>query len=426
MPVRALLLLAAGMPTVLMAAAPVPGPPRAITDPTSVESAVNPNAHAVPIADLFFTRRVSAVAWSPDSKEIVLSTNLTGRYNLWKVAATGAWPIQLTRSDDREGAPAWSPDGHTIVFEADRAGSETFDLFAVPAAGGAAINLTATDAVSERNALWSPDGRTLALERQPVDAPAIDLAVMDWDSRKLRSLTFEATRDHVWSAVAWSHDGRYLYANRRNAAATDASVWRIQLAGGKIEELTPHRSPAQFAVSDVSADGRWLLLSSNARNGHAEVALYDIEHQRYRWITDGAWDAQAGEFSPDGRRATYSVNVDGRGELYAFDIEAGRAERYELPAGWNEFPGGNRHHSRDGKRLLLSHQSSTTPGDLHIVDLENGARTQLTQSAPASLDSPNLPGAQLVHYASFDGTVISAFLWIPPNLKRGGRAPAVV
>ena len=425
MSVRTLsLLLCACLSTAASAA--VPGPPREITAPASIESAINPAARPVPIADLFFTRRISGVAWSPDGKDVVLSTNLSGRYNLWKVAATGAWPIQLTRSDDRHRAPAWSPDGGTIVFEADRAGGEIFDLFAVPANGGVTVNLTATDSISERNALWSPDGRSLAFEHQSADAPATDLAIMDWDTRKPRLLTHEATPDHSWSAAAWSRDGRYLYANRSNAPATDISAWRVELSSGKLEELTPHRSPAQFSVSDVSPDGRSLLLSSNSRNGHGEIALYDMERKDYRWITDGAWDARAGEFSPDGKRATYGVNVDGRGEVYGFDIAAGRAEPYDLPRGLNEFPLGARSYSPDGKRQLVIHQSSTTPGDLHVIDSQHGGRTQLTQSALASLDSPNLPAAQLVHYASFDGTIISAFLWIPPNLKRDGSAPAVV
>ena len=37
-----------------------------------------------------------------------------------------------------------------------------------------------------------------------------------------------------------------------------------------------------------------------------------------------------------------------------------------------------------------------------------------------------IPPSQIVHYASTDGKVISAFLWVPFNLKRDGTAPAVV
>jgi hypothetical protein len=42
-------------------------------------------AVAIPVDDLY-TRSVGGGAWSPDGKQIVFSTNLTGRNNLWSHA----------------------------------------------------------------------------------------------------------------------------------------------------------------------------------------------------------------------------------------------------------------------------------------------------------------------------------------------------
>ena len=70
--------------TVFPAVATVPTPPRDLTDPQSLNSLSNPNAVPVPIADLFYTHSNGGIAWSPDGKEVVISSNLTGRLNLWK------------------------------------------------------------------------------------------------------------------------------------------------------------------------------------------------------------------------------------------------------------------------------------------------------------------------------------------------------
>jgi hypothetical protein len=75
---------------------------REITDPKSLSSPAEPGAAPVPIDDLFYTRAVTGGAWSPDGKEVVFTTNLTGRFNLWKVNAEGGWPVQLSQSDDRQ------------------------------------------------------------------------------------------------------------------------------------------------------------------------------------------------------------------------------------------------------------------------------------------------------------------------------------
>src|SRR5262252_9460534 len=87
---------------------------RQITDPKSIVSATNPAAGPVPIAQLYYTRSTFGPAWSPDGREIVFTTNLTGRSNLWRVSAAGGFPIQLLQSDDRQTGAVWSPDGKWI------------------------------------------------------------------------------------------------------------------------------------------------------------------------------------------------------------------------------------------------------------------------------------------------------------------------
>jgi Tol biopolymer transport system component len=136
---------------------------REITDPKKITSAEVAGAGAVPIDDLFYTRATAGGAWSPDGKDIVFSSNFTGRFNLWKVSASGGWPIQLSQSDDRQGGAIWSPDGKWILYQSDRGGAEIYDLFAIPSDGGKAVNLTKTDDISETSPRWSPSGTQLAI-----------------------------------------------------------------------------------------------------------------------------------------------------------------------------------------------------------------------------------------------------------------------
>src|SRR4051812_24055170 len=128
---------------------------RPLTDPKSVVSASNAAARPAPIDDLYYTRTVFGAAWSPDGQQIVFTTDISGRANLWKVRASGAWPIQLTQSDDRQYNAVWSPDGKWIVYQQDRAGNELWDLYAVPSKGGEVINLTKTPAIREQHPHWS-------------------------------------------------------------------------------------------------------------------------------------------------------------------------------------------------------------------------------------------------------------------------------
>jgi Tol biopolymer transport system component len=208
---------------------------REITDPKTIASLPTMGAAPIPVDDLFFTRSVGGGAWSPDGKEIVFTTNLTGRNNLWKVSASGGWPIQLSQSDDRQSGAAWSPDGKWIVFQSDLGGGEIYDLFAIPSNGGAVVNLTNTPEISETSAQWSPDGKFLAIQYKPKTSPSTDVAIMDWATRAVRNVTNEKTQDHLWNAGMWSPDGKYIYSTRFNAGFSDADVYRINAATGEKE-----------------------------------------------------------------------------------------------------------------------------------------------------------------------------------------------
>ena len=399
---------------------------REITEPKTITSAEESGAGAVPIDDLFYTRATGGGAWSPDGKEIVFSSNFTGRFNLWKVSASGGWPIQLSQSDDRQGGAIWSPDGKWILYQSDRGGAETYDLFAIPSGGGKADNLTKTDEISETSPRWSPDGMQLTISYKKKTAPVTDVAVMDWKTRAVRNLTNETTPDHLWSGQVWGPDGKVIYATRNNAGFTDASVYRIDATTGQKEELTPHEGQSRTSVSAISPDGKTLLVTADRPGGYPNVALVDTATKKLTWVTDLKWEADAGEFSPDGKWFTYEVNEDGRTDAYLAETATGKATKLNLPLGLNGFSGNPSTFSPDGKRVLVNHQSSTQPGDLWVYDPAARRATQLTFSAIASLASAKLPPSQVVHYKSFDGKTISAFLWVPYNLKRDGSNPGIV
>jgi dipeptidyl aminopeptidase/acylaminoacyl peptidase len=398
---------------------------RVVTDPKSVVSAVDGGGSAapVPVTELLQTVRFGGATWSPDGKQIGYISNASGRLNLWVMRADGSGARQLLKSDDRQSGPVFTNDGKEIVYEQDKGGDELYDLYAVPMSGGAPRNLTKTDQTSETEPLFSKDGRWLAFGSKLKVQASTNLAVMEWSTGKTRLLTEEKDPKASWNAVSWSADGRSLYAVRQEGT-DDSDIYRVEVKSGAAENLTSHAGKVLNYASSVSPDGKTLLITSNEKAGYENVALLDVASKKMRWVTDTQWEAHGGDFAPDGKTFTYTLNADGRTTVNFVDVKTLKASDRGVPAGLNAAAGSPTAFRADGS-FLYAHQDSTHASNLYLLGADGGI-TQVTHAESPVLRATVLPSSQLVTYKSFDGRLISALVWVPFNLKRDGTAPLVV
>jgi dipeptidyl aminopeptidase/acylaminoacyl peptidase len=396
---------------------------RVPTDPKNVVSATHTGAGPVNVTDLLQTTRIGGSTLSPDGGHIAYISNASGRLNLWQMNIDGSGAQQLLKSNDRQASPAFTRDGKEIVYMQDKGGDELYDLYAVPAAGGEPRNITNTDHTSEVGPLFSPDGKTLAFGSKEKINPYHNVAVMAWPAGAARLLTHETDLKASWDVVCWSPDGHSLFAIR-TVGLDDSDVYRIDVASGKAENLTAHQGKERVFVSDISPDGNTLILSSDRKGGYDNVALFDLKSKKWRWVTDTQWTARPGEFSPDGKTFTYGINADGRTTIYFADATTLKASDRGVPPGINNSPVSPTSFTSGGS-FLLSHEDSTHPANLYLLH-PGGELKQITHNESPALAAAALPSSQLVTYKSLDGRLISAFVWIPFNLKRDGTAAAVV
>ena len=137
----------------------------------------------------------------------------------------------------------FSPDGKTVVFSARIAGkteawSTNFDLYSVPAQGGAAPrNLTADNLAWDTKGTFSPDGRTLAylaMARPGFEADRYQIMLMDVATGTKRPLA--ANWDRSAGSLVWRADGKALIVDAEDIG--QHRLFSIDVAGGKVTPLT--------------------------------------------------------------------------------------------------------------------------------------------------------------------------------------------
>jgi dipeptidyl aminopeptidase/acylaminoacyl peptidase len=417
--------------------------PEVVTDPKKISS--KPNAQIEPrsltIEKLWMTRQVGSATWSPDGKSIAFISNMSGRNNLWVVPAEGGWPVQLTVSDQRQTAPAWSPDGKWIAYQSDYDGDEQWDIFLVSPKTAKVVNLTQTREIAEINPTWSPDGRYLAYEVKPKTSAAYEIDIYDMVMREVKHVTANTPQDKRNHGVIWSKDGKYIVYTQEQAKGTDSNIFAADVATGKSTLLTRHEGEHRYAANDIDPravpDGGKILITSNAANGYDNIGMLDFGTKgelggvftpgKIKWLTNDKWEIRGGEFSPDGKRVTFTANLDGNDDIYLRDLATGKSSALPIPKGLNEPAGGRYAFTKDGERLLYYHNGPTAPGDLWVYTMATGTSFQVTHSLVAGVRSEDMVEPYLVHYPSRDGKwTISAFLYVPFNMVRNGQNAAIV
>jgi len=101
-------------------------------------------------------------SWSPDSRSLVYSSNASGTTQVWKIAARGGQPEQLTKGEDRIRHVFYSPDGRWIYFQPNHQ-----NIYRMPARGGPAQQVThfPESRLFIEEPTISPDGRYLLYNR---------------------------------------------------------------------------------------------------------------------------------------------------------------------------------------------------------------------------------------------------------------------
>jgi dipeptidyl aminopeptidase/acylaminoacyl peptidase len=304
------------------------------------------------------------------------------------------------------------------------------------------VNLTSTREIAETDPTWSPDGRYLAYLVKPKTSAAHEIDIYDTLMREVKHVTANTPQDEGNFNPIWSKDGKYIVYTQEQAKGTDSNIFIADVATGKSTLLTPHDGEQRFTANDINPfptarDIEYLLITSNAENGYDNIGLLGVGAKGepkgiltpagVKWLTKDKWEIRGGEFSPDGKRITFSANVDGNEDIYLHDLAAGKSTALPIAKGVNEPAGGHSAFTRDGSRLLYYHNGPTAPSDLWVYTLATGKSHQVTHSLVGGVRSEDLVEPYLVHYPSRDGKwTISAFLYVPYNMARNGQNAAIV
>ncbi|MBM3217051.1 DUF1573 domain-containing protein, partial [Candidatus Poribacteria bacterium] len=244
--------------------------------------------------------------------KIAFTSNRTGNYEMFSMAADGSNVVQLT--NDGAFGGKWSPDGTKIVFVTSRHGVPEFEVYAMDADGSNQTRLTTSETIKSHSPSWSPDGTKIAFARG-TNVGDTFIFVMDADGSNVNQLTSSGSAP-PGQDPSWSPDGTKI-AYGTHGSGSD--IYVMNADGSNVVNVTNTPSSEEIAPS-WSPDGTKLAFRTN-RDGNNEIYVMGADGANPTRLTNDPGADDQAVWSPDGTKLAWSTSRNGALQTYVMNTD---------------------------------------------------------------------------------------------------------
>jgi len=360
--------------------------------------------------------------WHPTRREMIISTRFGNTYQAHLLTQPGGARTQLTFFTEPVYGGTYHPNGADyMLFQRDVGGGEWYQYFRYDFATGDSTLLT--DGKSRNtSARWAKHGDQIAYMSSQRNGNDMDLWTMNPADPKSAHLLAQI-EGGGWDPEDWSPDDKSIVA-LEGVSVNEAYLWLVDAKTGARTELTPRHIAEKVAYAEArfAQDGRGVYVTTDKDAEFLRLGYIDLATKKLRILTpDIKHDIDEFAVSWDGRTIAYLANEEGFSRLHLIDAASGAEKRVpDIPVGvmsglfWH----------RNSRDLGVSLQTDHSPSDAYSLDVATGHVTRWSASE-TGVNLSSLPPARLIHWKSFDGREISAFLY-PPAPRFTGKRPVIV
>jgi dipeptidyl aminopeptidase/acylaminoacyl peptidase len=361
--------------------------------------------------------------WNPIRREILISTRFGDVPQLHLVATPGAARQQLTFYQDSVASARFHPNGGDyILFQKDIGGGEWYQLYRYDLKTGDVTLLTDGKA---RNlpGPWSSAGDQIAYMSTRRNGKDTDLWLMNPSDPKSDHMVAPLTGGG-WEPQDWSADDKKILLTEE-ISINETYLWLVDTTTGEKTPLTSRDAKEKvfWGQAAFSKDGKGIYVTTDKDSEFQRLAFLDLATKQPKFLTANIpWDVERFDLTHDGKRIAFITDEEGVSALHVMETATQKEVLLpKLPVG---VYGGVRWH-RNGQDLAFAVNNAKTPGDVYSVNVASGKVDRWTASESA-VKTDAFSQAELVHWKSFDGKMISGFLYQPPTGKFPGKRPVLV
>ena len=216
-----------------------------------------------------------------------------------------------------------------------------------------------------------------------------------------------------------------MISDEVEATSTNTDLYAVSTAGGASRRITVN--PGADSGPQYSPDGKYIAYRSQLRAGYesdrwrlmvlerATGKLTNLTESMDRWVSSFTW-------SPDSTRLFFTVEDRGRQSIQYLPVTGGGA-RVALS--------GDSHlddpqFTPDGKTMVYTQQSGSSPIEIFRVASTGGAGTALTHLNDAVLEERQLTALEELWVDGAEGAKVQSFVVKPPDFDATKKYPVLM
>ena len=396
---------------------------------------------------------VAGAFWSEDGESVYF----VHEGDLWKVPASGGAAKPAWSKPDRGSGFVPSPDGKRVAFvrgnrAEDQGARQGSDLIIRSLSDGTESTI-AHDDVSIRGIVWSPDAKSLAYSAGAKiidhdEAPAYSGAkiiyrVSEYVPGQIYAIRISGgkpvsiTKPGEYGGLAWV-DATHLTFDGQSSDYKKYFIYVADVVDGSARTIYEIDEGKFWSIPDwgesgaqpwPSPNGKWIAFLSD-KDGWDHLYVMPALGGSPVQITKGHFEAWRPAWSHDSTRLAFDANEpDHLGDRHVGIASIGNGSAHATVTYVTTGSGTNiePHWSADDKFLVYQHTDTHNSADLFIINAGSSAKAvRLTDSMPAGMDRSQFVEPEFVRFPGADGQQVPGWLFVPKNLDRTKKYPAII
>jgi len=332
---------------------------------------------------------------------------------LFFLKAPNLWPEQITSFADGVKYYQLSPDGEKILVATDQGGDEQYNIYLLEPAKKKIEPLLVDRATRVESLQWGPGSDWFAYTANTRNKTDMDLYRFELKGKKSQLLT-ELTGLNSVSDI--SRDGSLIaISTYRSITDSDVNIWEA----GKPIKTMPFKVGDESVVTDgkFSADGKGIFFLSDREKGIHQLYFAPLDGSKPpKAMTSGPWATEVFVMDNLKKAILYGTNEEGYSRMagFAIDAKGARTKTLLTPKLYKEMIGTPAIAYVQGRETIFFAKTSSTESS-DIWQWNHPKQTQWTQSSKGLITKECFSTEELIHYPTFDGKQIPAFLYKPKN-----------